>query len=1125
MTAHAPTPASTRPDPGTPAALHALADAWAGVAAAERANAQLYLAEFCDALGVPRPRGAGSGYQFEFPVKIGARDGTESQGFVDCYRAGHFVLEAKDAAAGASDAALRRAYGQARLYALNDPSGSAPPYVLVLDVAKTLVVWHRWGGTYQGYQAGHRIDLATLHTRPADIALLRDIWLDPARRDPRQHAQAVTADIAARLATLAAALEARGFAQERVARFLMRVVFSCFAEDVDLLPRDAFRQTVERAGVAGDPDRFARALEALWQAMDTGGMFGYESLLRFNGHFFESAEALPLTRDEIALLLEAARADWQAVEPTIFGTLLTRALDPAERHRLGAEYTPRAFIERIVRPTVEEPVRERWTAVQAEVLQLVGTGRPKDRAAAEQRVRAFLDWLRALRVLDPACGSGNFLYVTMHLLKEVEHEAVRELEGLTGHPELRMQEIGPANFLGIEVKPWAREIAELTLWIGFHQFWKRHHAVQPPEPVLQDTGTLELRDAVLAWDEIRHVPEKDRPDPTPRLVHPVTGELVPDPAARLAYMEHVNAHAAEWPAADFIVGNPPYLGQARQRDVFGDGYVDALRAAYADVPDAADYVMYWWRRAAAAVASGRTIRAGLITTKALTQTQNRRVIELAAAAGVRVCWAIPEHPWSDGDGAEVRVSMTVLAHEPTIARLLQVPPTRYARGEVPIISDVHVPKLNSDLTAHADVASSAAVSLLANAGMCSNGYKPHGTGFLLEPEESVRVLQADSRYADVVKPYRNGQDLTGRPRGVSIIDFGFMTEQEAMTYPVLFDIVRGRVKPERDANARAVYRTYWWRFGEARREWRAAVAGLPRYIATVKTAKFRFFTFLDSHVAPDDKLVCVASDDAFHLGVLSSSLHRAWALAAGSSHGIAGTPSYDKGGCFDGFPFPAPPMQARALVASLGQSLDNHRNAALAREVRVTITGMYNAIAKVTAGESLSSSERLIYESGACGALRQLHEELDHAVAEAYAWSWPLTSDVILERLVALHAERVAEEARGHVRWLRPDYQRPRFGTDADALPAPSPDVADASEADTAPTPAAAPVPWPADAIGQITVLRTLTALAPLTVDEAVARLAGAKRDLVHRHLETLALLGEVHALDDGRFALVAAMV
>jgi hypothetical protein len=554
-------PSATSPE----IALRALRDRWVATKAAERANAQSYIRELCEALGVPTPLPAGTGYEFELPVKLVTRDGTETQGFVDCYKARHFILEAKDVDGGASDVALRRAYGQARQYAAHDPSGMAPPYLLVLDVAKTLLVYHRWGGTFQGFAAGHRIDLATLDQRRADIDLLRDIWTAPAKRDPRQHAQAVTQEIAAKLARLAAGLESRGFAGERVARFLMRVVFSCFAEDVDLLPRDAFRQTVQRAGVEGDPVKFQKALEALWRAMDEGGMYGFESLLRFNGHFFTNAEALPLEKPDIVLLLEAAKADWKDVEPTIFGTLLTRALDPEERHRLGAEYTPRAFIERLVRPTVEEPVRERWTAVQAEVLQLRETGKPKDRAAAEQRLRDFLGWMQGLRVLDPACGSGNFLYVTMHVLKDLEYEVVRELEALTGHPELRMQEIGPANFLGIEVKPWAREIAELTLWIGFHQYWKRHHAVQPPEPVLMDTGTLELRDAVLAWDSVRHVPEKDRPDPTPRIAHPITGELVPDPAATLPYMEHVGARPAPWPEADFIVGNPPYLGQFRQR--------------------------------------------------------------------------------------------------------------------------------------------------------------------------------------------------------------------------------------------------------------------------------------------------------------------------------------------------------------------------------------------------------------------------------------------------------------------------------------------------------------------------------------------------------------------------------
>jgi hypothetical protein len=291
---------------------------------------------------------------------------------------------------------------------------------------------------------------------------------------------------------------------------------------------------------------------------------------------------LPLTRDDLAVLTQAARADWREVEPTIFGTLLTRALDPVERHRLGAEYTPREYVERVVRQTVEVPVRERWSAVAAEVLQLRATGKRKDADRALKALRDFHGWMRGLRFLDPACGSGNFLYVTLHAVKRIELEVLREIEVIRGNPELGIDEVGPWQFHGIEVKPWAREIAELTLWIGYHQFWMEHHkGINPPEPVLKDTGTLELRDAVLDWDEIVEVPEKARPDPTPRIVHPVTGKLVPDPEAKLPYYEYRGARQAEWPQADFIVGNPPYMGVKR----WGTATSNLFAVASADYSD------------------------------------------------------------------------------------------------------------------------------------------------------------------------------------------------------------------------------------------------------------------------------------------------------------------------------------------------------------------------------------------------------------------------------------------------------------------------------------------------------------------------------------------------------------
>jgi hypothetical protein len=597
--------------PDTAEALARLTERWAGAASRERANYQLYLGDLCDALGVERPRPAGSGYEFEFPVKVIERNGAESSNFVDLFKRDHFVLEAKDGAIGRpDDVLLRKAYGQARSYVTHLP-GKTPPYVLVLDVAKTMIVWDRWAGAFGGFAAGKRIDLPTLGARPADVALLQDIWRQPDARDPRAKSQAVTEVIAEKLARLAASLEGRGHGQEAVSRFLMRCVFTMFAEDVRLLHDEPFRRLVDEVALPS-PGEFVAAAEDLWRAMDRGERFGFRKLLRFNGHFFKDATALALTKEDLTTLSEAARADWSDVQPAIFGTLLTRALDPAERHRLGAEYTPPEFIERVVRPAVEEPLRERWTAVQTEVLQLreaAASGKGKKatdaRKAAEQRLREFHDWLRSLRFLDPACGSGNFLYVTLQMVKRIEVEVLNELADVTGSRELRFQEVDPSQFHGIEVKPWAREIAELTLWIGFHQFWRKTHGdVQPEEPILRDTGTLENRDAVLASDGERHDAKRDRQDPTPRIKHPVTGELVPDPKRKLEYREVVNPREAEWPRADFIIGNPPFMGEKRQRDALGDGYVDALRAAYPALSDNADLVMYWWHKAAQRVAGG-----------------------------------------------------------------------------------------------------------------------------------------------------------------------------------------------------------------------------------------------------------------------------------------------------------------------------------------------------------------------------------------------------------------------------------------------------------------------------------------------------------------------------------------
>ena len=1095
-------------------ALRALAEKWDAVPAAERANFQSYATELCEALGVARPRPRGSGYEFEYPVTTtDRRTGKDTTNFIDLYRQGHFILEAKHTDAGVgADRVLGAAYGQAKGYA-GDVAHGPPPYLMVMNVARTLLVWDRWSGNYGGVNAARRIDLRTLWQRDDEIELLRAVWESPESLNPAVRGRVVTREVAERLARLSASLEGRGMEGERVARFLIRCVFTMFAEDVGLLLGKPFQQIIEENH--SDPEEFRLAMEDLWQKMDRGERFGAKKLLRFNGHFFHEAEALELTPADLAVLADAARADWKQVEPTIFGTLLTRALDPRERHRLGAEYTPREYVERVVRQTVDVPLRERWTPVQAHAAELMASRRKKDRDAALGELRGFHAWMRGLRFLDPACGSGNFLYVTLHMVKRLELEVLRAIEEITGNPELGIEEVGPWQFHGIEVKPWAREIAELTLWIGYHQFWMEHHkGINPPEPVLKDTGTLELRDAVLAWDEIVEVPEKSRPDPTPRIVHPVTGKLVPDPNARLVYEMYKNPRPAPWPEADFIIGNPPYLGVRRQRDVFGDGYVDALRSVYPNFLDTADYVMYWWHNAARAVASGSAVRAGLITTNSITQSLNRPVIDAATHDGAHIVWAVADHPWVDeAGGAAVRVAMTVLGNQHDGATLVTVD------DAANVVEEKYAEQLNADLSIHADVASAAAVALLANRGLSSRGFTLVGRGFVLEPEEADRLRQVEA-HRPCIRPYLNGRDLTDRPRGVFVIDFGLMTEDEARRVPVLYDMVRDRVKPQRDANNRKAYRDYWWRYGEPRPEWRRAAHGLAHFIATPYVSKHHFCVVLDAEVAPDEKLVGFAFEDPFLLGVLGSVFHNWWALAAGTRLGVGNDPTYNNSLCFDPFPFPDPPKELREEIGRVAERLDQHRKDAIARDERVTMTGMYNVVEKLRSNEKLTDKERAVHEIAACGVLRDLHDELDALVAKAYGWPWPLEREEVLERLVALHDERVEEEKRGTIRWLRPEYQLPRFGGAAPAAAPPELELPEAPAAEAAA--ADEKRPWPAGAIDQIAAAKARLSAAPATPAEVAAAFTGAPAALVERHLETLAMVGEVRQLPDGRYEAVA---
>jgi len=1138
--------------------LDAFIARWQAAKGSERANYQLFLTELCEALDLPRPEPASddsleNAYVFERRVDIAHADGSITPGFIDLYRRGCFVLEAKQTGleldSGGWDRAMLRAQAQADAYARALPANEGrPPFIVVVDVGRSIELYAeftRTGATYVPYPdpAHHRIRLHDLRDE-AIQERLRLLWLDPLKLDPSREAARVTRAIADQLARLAKSLEAAGHAPQRVAHFLMRALFTMFAEDVGLLPRSdgkgAFTSLLE--GVQDKPAAFAPALEALWQTMNHGGFDPrlMERIRRFNGGLFAAPDVIPLDRDQIGLLLAASRADWRFVEPAIFGTLLERALDPRERHKLGAHYTPRAYVERLVMPTLIEPLRRDWQDVLVAAEAWRAQGR-LDKALEE--VRAFHHQLCHTRVLDPACGSGNFLYVALEHMKRLEGEVLNLLTDLgdtQGRLEMAGVTVDPHQFLGLEINPRAAAIAEMVLWIGYLQWHYRIHKSLDalPDPVLRDFHNIEHRDALIAYDGVEYLTdEAGRPltrwDGITYKTSPVTGEAIPDETARVPIERYLNPRKAEWPQADFIIGNPPFIGAANLRRALGDGYVEALRSTWPDVPESADFVMYWWHIAALAVRAGRARRFGFITTNSLRQTFNRRVVEAhlkATQNPLQLAFAIPDHPWVDAaDGAAVRIAMTVGSRDAGQG-LLQTVTAERETGE-----DAHEVTLaaregviHADLTIGANVAG--AMALQANANIASRGVQLIGAGFIVTPGEAAALgLGRDEGVECHIRAYRNGRDLTDKPRGVMVIDlFGLTANEVREHYPAIYQWVLERVKPERDQNNRASYRQNWWIFGEPRREWRVMSAHLPRYIATVETAKHRVFQFLDATILPDNMLVNIASDDAFHLGVLSSRVHVAWALAAGGT--LEDRPRYNKTRCFETFPFPEATPEQADRIRELAEQIDAHRKRQLDAHPELTLTGMYNVLERLRAGEALSAKDKAIHEVGLVSVLRSLHDDLDRAVFAAYGWddlaerlvgrpgaTTPLADkpmeqaeaeEELLTRLVALNAARAAEEAQGYVRWLRPDYQNPQGARPATQVQTEADLGAAESKAAEPPAPKQAAGHWPKDMRAQIQAVRALLTGTPQSVDALASRFKRKPSKAVQTVLEALEGLG-----------------
>ena len=986
---------------------------WNASSLTERSAAPQHFRDLCEVLDVPHPTEAdeiGANYTYEKRV---TKAGTGEGGYADVWKRGYFAWEYKSKGGD-----LKKAYKQLNEYheALENP-----PLLIVCDFEHFEVHTKFENLPTRVYAfklddlLGNR-DTATCALPPIEV--LRHVFGDYNQLRPGVASARVTEAAARDFLRLAQQLEleraaAPGPSKERIAPFLMRLVFCLFADSVGLLPNHAFRRLV--TNTRHSPINFNRMFPVLLEAMSQpDGFFGVDTIPYFNGDLFRpNDDVIPLNHADLGILHSAAQHDWSYIEPAIFGTLFERSLDAAKRSMIGAHYTSTEDILLLVEPVVMTPLRRRWAAVQEAVLAALrdeegsdpattpgapdpdlGTrglteagapstpaasspgwvGSQKVKGASPRRLRQptlklnrpaltlLQDWaaeLSAVRILDPACGSGNFLYVALKRLLDLWHEA--RVFGVAHGLTLALDPIPhPGQLFGIEIDFYAHEIASIVVWIGFLQ-WKHDHGIKDQkEPLLQKLTNIEHNDAILRYDA------------------------------------DGNPYEPTWPQADYIIGNPPFLGGKLLRRELGDTYVDAVFDLYrGHVKAESDLVAYWFEKARAQLVMDRVRRVGLLATQAIRGGANRHVLGRIVESAT-IFWAWSDRKWLL-QGAAVHVSMV-----------------GFDRGvhESVVLDGAGVEAINSDLTTGANITK--AKRLPENQSLCFMGTTKVGA-FELEPEIARRMLEAPVNpnmrpNSDVVKPYINARDFTGRVRGYYIVDFGYsLQEKEAALFEFPFQHLVANVLPERSKNRRENYKQLWWLHGEPRPELRRAVEHLSRYILTPGVSKHRIYEWFPSSTLPDHAVFAIAREDDYFFGVLHSRAHEIWARAQGTQlreveSGFRYTPS----STFDTFPFPWPP----GTEPSESDSTIVRAIADAARELVRLRDNWLNP--KDAAGQPLPESDLKkrtltnLYNARPQW-LANAHATLDRAVFAAYGWPEDpatLPKQDILARLLAFNHQR-----------------------------------------------------------------------------------------------------------------------
>ncbi len=830
----------------------------------------------------------------------------------------------------------------------------------------------------------YEFDLDGLAQRQ-NLDILRKAFTDPEALRPGQTAESITRQAAEQFGQLSDRLRQRGIPAERAAHFLMKIIFCMFAEDIRLLPDKLFSKLLTSG--KKDPARLTALLEGLFAAMSTGGDFGVEPIPYFNGGLFDDSDVIEFRTDEVESVIRLNDFDWSDVEPSIFGTLFERTLDPDKRSQIGAHYTSREDILTLLEPVVMAPIRRRWDEVKAECDKIwskrqsgkvtKGT-RTKRQKRIDKSLRDFVEELAHYRVLDPACGSGNFLYVAINLLLDLEKEviayaATREISLL---PHVR-----PTQLLGIEINPYAQQLAQVVIWIGYLQ-WKHHNGFQAPrDPVLEPIESIRRMDAIL-----------DLSDPE-------------------------NPKEPEWPEADFIVGNPPFLGGKLLRSNLGDGYVDAMFKVWGERTRLeADLCCYWFEKAASQIGTGNCWRAGLLATQGIRGGANRETLNRVKRRG-DIFFAESDREWVL-DGANVHVSMVGFDSGEDRSRMLD--------GKC-------VSNITTSLTATSDIQT--AKRLLSNRSLAFMGVTKQGPFDVSERQVEGWLSSGNPSgrpNSDVLRIYLNGMDITKRPRNSFLIDFPHgISQEEASRYELPFEYLKSTVQPFRAARTRNWFRESWWELYAPRPAMRLALRNSERYLVTPRVAKHRLFVWLDTVVLPDCQLFAFARSDDYFFGLVHSRIHEVWARSQGTQvrereSGFRYTPT----SCFETFPFPEATDAQPDAISEAAKELDRLRSNWLnppewtrteVLEFPGSVDGPWKRYVDPATvderGIGTVRYPRLAPRNEECAKqlkkrtltnlynqrptwLALVHRRLDEAVFEAYGWPPDLSDDDLLARLL-----------------------------------------------------------------------------------------------------------------------------